>query len=273
MPTPYRLGVPRYANTAPLYHYLKEGSELRFSYGVPTELNQWVLEGQVDLSLVSSYFYLQHADKLKPLPDFSVADLGPVYSVNLFHNKPWNELKTVALTTESATSVELLKYLIKLDGLEVEYSRKAGGLELLKQFDGVLLIGDGAIQSYTKLFPVLPESVHQVPKRFGETQVTDLSMKWFERTRLPFVFAVWVTRKDEAPPPGIVRQLRAARQKGLGNLEKVARTEANRLGIAIRLMQHYLFNFRYHLEAPDRLGLQAFAEAVGLSYPDEYWEV
>ena len=270
---PYRLGVPRYANTAPLYHYLKEGKDLEFRYGVPTELNQWVLEGQVDLSLVSSYYYLQHADKLKPLPDFSVADLGPVYSVNLFHNKPWSELGSIALTTESATSVELLKYLIKQDGLEPDYTSKAGGLELLKQFDGVLLIGDQAILNYTKLFPFLPESVHQVPKRFGQTNVTDLSMKWFERTRLPFVFAVWVTRKSESPPPEVVRQLRIARLKGLGNLEKVARTEANRLGVAFQLMQHYLFNFRYHLETPDRLGLQAFAEAVGLPYPEEFWEV
>jgi len=269
----YVLGVPRYANTSPLYHFLQESEELQFRYGVPTELNQWLLEGSVDLSLVSSYFYLANADRLRPLPDFSIADLGPVYSVNLFHKVPWDRLKRVALTTESATSVRLLRYLLEADGLRVEYTSEAGGLELLERYDGVLLIGDRAIQTYAGLLPALPESVHQVPWQVGGVQVTDLSMKWYERTRLPFVFAVWATRKDEPPPPAVVRKLRAARQKGLGNLETVSLAEARRLGVPQPLMQHYLWNFRYQLEAPDRLGLQAFAEAVGLAYPDDYWDV
>ena len=269
----YILGVPRYANTAPLYHFLEEGDGLAFRYGVPTELNRWLLEGSVDLSLVSSYFYLQHADKLRPLPDFSVADLGPVYSVNLFHRTPWSQLKQIALTTESATSVRLLQYLLESEGLEVQYTPEQGGLELLECYDGVLLIGDRAITTYYSLLSVIPESVHQVPKQLAGIHITDLSMKWFERTRLPFEFGVWATRKNAPPPLEIVRRLRAARSLGLGNLAAVASTEARRLGVPERLVQHYLWNFRYHLEAPDRMGLQAFAEAVGLPYPDDYWEV
>lgn len=276
----YVLGVPRYANTAPLYHFLEEGDGVSFRYGVPTELNRWLLEGEVDLSLVSSYFYLKHASKLRPLPDFSVADLGPVYSVNLFHRKPWQDLKKVALTTESATSIELLKYLLALDGVEAEYTPEQGGLELLERYDAVLLIGDSAIATYFGLFSIIPESVHQVPTTFtgGQTpgmalQVTDLSMRWFEKTRLPFVFAVWATNKNTPPPPEVIRRLRNARSLGLGNLSAVAGTEAQRLGVHERLMQHYLWNFRYHLEAPDRLGLEAFAKAVGLAYPNDFWEV
>lgn len=275
----YILGVPRYANTAPLYHFLEESDGIAFRYGVPTELNRWLLEGEVDLSLVSSYFYLKNADKLRPLPDFSVADLGPVYSVNLFHHKPWAKLKKIALTTESATSVELLKYLLGSDGIEAKYQAVQGGLELLQDYDGVLLIGDRAISTYFGLLSIIPESVHQVPREFMGThshaslQVTDLSLKWFEQTYLPFVFAVWATRKNAAPPPEIVRRLRTARSLGLGNLSAVAGTEAQRLGVSDRLMQHYLWNFRYHLETPDRLGLRAFAKAVKLPYPDDYWDL
>lgn len=82
--------------------------------------------GSVDLSLVSSYFYLEHAHQLRPLPDFSVADLGPVYSVNLFHRIPWNDLKRIALTTESATSVRLLQYLLEADGIQAQYTPAQG---------------------------------------------------------------------------------------------------------------------------------------------------
>ncbi|RDI96038.1 solute-binding protein [Meiothermus sp. QL-1] len=269
----YVLGVPRYANVAPLYHFLEEGDGIAFRYGVPTELNRWLLEGSVDLSLVSSYFYLQHADKLRPLPDFSIADLGPVYSVNLFHRKPWCELRRIALTTESATSVRLLQHLLETDGILADYSPEQGGLELLERYDAVLLIGDQAITTYCGLLSILPESVHQVPREIGGLRITDLSMKWFERTRLPFVFALWTTRKNAPPPPEVVRRLRQARSLGLGNLAAVASHEAQRLGVPKQLMQHYLWNFRYHLELPDRLGLEAFAQAVGLPYPDDYWDV
>lgn len=269
----YILGVPRYANTAPLYHFLEEGDGVAFRYGVPTELNRWLLEGSVDLSLVSSYFYLENADHLRPLPDFSVADLGPVYSVNLFHRKPWSELRHIALTTESATSVRLLQHLLETDGIEARFTPEQGGLELLERYDGVLLIGDRAISTYFGLLSIIPESVHQVPTQVEGIRITDLSMRWFEQTRLPFVFAVWATRKTAPPPPEIIRRLRAARSLGLGNLAAVAGTEAQRLNVPERLMQHYLWNFRYHLEAPDRLGLQAFAKAVGLPFPDDYWDV
>ncbi len=269
----YILGVPRYANTAPLYHFLDEGDGISFRYGVPTKLNQWLLDGSVDLSLVSSYFYLQNADKLRPLPDFSVADLGPVYSVNLFHRKPWSELRRIVLTTESATSVRLLQYLLEADGIEAELVARPGGLELLNGYDAVLLIGDRAIISYFGLLSIIPESVHQVPTEVEGIRITDLSLRWFERTRLPFVFALWATRKTAPPPPEVVRRLRVARSLGLGNLAAVAGTEAQRLNLPERLMQHYLWNFRYHLEAPDRLGLQAFARACKLAYPDDYWDV
>lgn len=269
----YVLGVPRYANTAPLYHFLQEGEGLRFRYGVPTELNRWLLQGDVHLSLVSSYFYLQNTQHLRALPDFSVADLGPVYSVNLFHRRPWQQLQRIALTTESATSVRLLQLLLEQDGLNPQMVPEQGGLELLESYDGVLLIGDKAFATYAGLMPTLPESVHQVPTQVGDIWISDLSMRWYERTRLPFVFGVWATQAHQPPPIEVVRRLRIARSLGLGNLAAVAGTEAQRLGVNERLMQHYLWNFRYHLEAPDRLGLQSFAQMVGLQYSENYWDV
>ncbi|KGQ22322.1 menaquinone biosynthetic enzyme MqnA/MqnD family protein [Thermus filiformis] len=269
---PYLLGVPPYANTAPLYHYLRPSRTLAFRYGVPTQLNAWVREGAVGLSLVSSHFFLQHQDLLVALPDFSVAVLGRVYSVNLFHKRPLSELRRVALTTESATSVALLKWLLEEEGVRPLYERQAGGLELLKEFDGVLLIGDRAITAYAGLLDALPPYPEALPTRFGEVWVSDLSMLWFQKTRLPFVFALWAARKDLLPPKGVVERMRKARRRGLAHLGRVARREADRLRVHPALMEHYLWNFRYHLEAPDLLGLEAFAQAVGLPYRPRFSE-
>ncbi len=269
----YRIGLPHYANTAPLLHFLAapHGVELRF--GVPTELNRWLLEGEVDLSLVSSYFYLEARGALRALPDFSVAVLGAVYSVNLFHRKPWDRLERVALTTESATSARLLGHLLEQSGVTAEMEPANVGLEGLDRYDGVLLIGDRALTAYANLLEHAPVSVHDLPTRPGGVYVSDLAMRWFRATRLPFVFALWATRSGEQPPPEVVALLRRARREGLGRLGEVAAAEAERLGIAAPLLQHYLWNFRYHLEPPDRLGLAAFAGAVGLSGPEEYWSV
>lgn len=265
----YVLGVPPYANVAPLYRFLEGGWPLR--QGVPAELNRLVLSGEVGLSLVSSYFYLVHQEELGLLPDFSVAVLGRVYSVNLFHKGNLADLQRVALTTESATSVALLQLLLRERGIAPSYQRAEGALELLETYDGVLLIGDRAIQAYAQLLPSLPETPHALPTRFGEVEVVDLSMLWFARTRLPFVFAVWAYRKENPPPLGLVQALRRARRQGLARLGEVAEGEARRLGVHPALMEHYLWNFRYHLEEPDRLGLAAFAEALGLPFAPRYY--
>ncbi len=254
----YRVGLPPYANVAPLAHFLKpQGFELKKA--VPTELNRALLAGELDLSLVSSVFYLEHQDYLEPLPDFAVAVLGRVYSVNLFSRMPFEQARRIALTTESATSVRLLKLLLGEDRV---YERVEGGLELLERYDGVLLIGDRAIRAYAELLPSPLESVHDLPERPGGVHVTDLAEAWYRRTRLPFVFAVWAHPKDAPPPPGVLAELRRARREGLAHLGEVARTESKRLGIAWPLLLHYLWNFRYHFEAPDREGLAAFARLV-----------
>jgi len=269
----YRIGLPHYANTAPLVHFLEppHGVELRF--GVPTELNRWLAEGEVDLSLVSSRFYLEARGALRALPDFSVAVLGAVYSVNLFHQKPWDELERIAVTAESATSVRLLAHLLEQSGVRAEMEPAPVGLEGLETYDGVLLIGDRALTAYAGLLEHTPASVHDLPRRPGGYRVTDLAMRWFRETRLPFVFALWATRSGEQPPPEVVALLRRARRTGLGRLGEVAAAESERLGVPAPLLQHYLWNFRYHLEAPDRLGLAAFAEALGFTGPEEYWSV
>jgi chorismate dehydratase len=211
----YRLGLPPYANVAPLAHFLRpEGFEL--VQAPPTALNRMLSEGELDLSLASSLAYLERQEAWGLLPDFSVAVLGPVYSVSLFHRAPLEGLRRVALTGESATSVALLRLLLEERGVRPHYERAEGELELLEDYEGVLLIGDRAIKAYARLLRNLPETPMDLPTRFGEVEVTDLAMAWFRRTRLPFVFAVWAYRKENPPPKEVVQALRRARPPGPG---------------------------------------------------------
>lgn len=252
-PRTERLGIVSYTNVAPLHWGLELWPGASFVRGVPTELNRQLLDGSIDLTLVSSVEFLRHRDVLRALPDFSIATLGPVYSVMLFHRVPWDELsgKRIALTTDSATSVELLKVSLREAGIEAEFVPMAPDLDaMLTTCDAGLLIGDVALR----------EAVAKREVNGAKPFITDLGRAWYDLTRLPFTFAVWASRKDQPPSELLVAKLRAAREQGLGNLAAVSRPEADKLGVSESVVQRYLGNFRYYLEPPDRDGLLAFAE-------------
>ena len=248
-----RLGIVSYTNVAPLHWKLKPWEGASFVRGVPTELNRQLLDSEIDLTLVSSVEFLRHRDRLQALPDFSIATLGPVYSVMLFHWQPWESLtgKKIALTTDSATSVQLLKVLLEGSGIHAELVPLKPNLDtMLETCDAALLIGDVALQ----------EAVAKRAVNGKRPLITDLGEAWYDLTKLPFTFAVWASRKDRPPSELLVAKLRAAREYGLGELAAVSQPEAVKLGVSESVVQRYLGNFRYYLEPPDRDGLLAFAD-------------
>ncbi len=264
-----RLGIVRYTNVAPLHWGLVPWQGASFVRGVPTELNRKLLEGEIDLTLISSYEFLKRRLELKALPDFSIATLGPVYSVMLFHWQPWQDLagKRIAVTTHSATSVKLLEILLAEAAIDAELVPVEPDLErMLRNYDAALLIGDSA----------LTEAVAQRDIDGHRPLLTDLGEAWYRLTRLPFTFAVWASRKDRPPSGLLVKRLRAAREQGLGQLAEVARAEAGRLNLSPVVIQRYLSNFRYYLEPPDRDGLISFAERILPSFEPgelEFWDI
>ena len=269
---PERVGIVAYTNVAPLNWGLEpwpsNGGKAEFVHGVPTVLNAALDRGEIDLTLVSSIEFIRNRHRYKALADFSIATLGPVYSVMLFHRPQWADLSgaKIAVTTESATSVELLRVLLAADGVEAELVPTHGSLdELLAGADAALLIGDAALRGAV---------THLEPRRSGPggrpvsgasvkdktLHVTDLGEAWYRMTRLPFTFAVWASLDDRRPSPQLVEEFRDARRAGLGRLEEVAAAESRKLSLPAEVVQRYLENFRYYLEPPDLDGLYAFAK-------------
>jgi chorismate dehydratase len=159
--------------------------------------------------------------------------------------------------------VALLEVLLRGRGLTPALERAEGEAQDLLDsgYDGVLRIGDSALREwYGVVGPLTPETTMTTLPHGGRgVTVTDLAEAWFHLTGHPFVFAVWAYRRGEPPPPELVQAMREARRAGLGHLAAVAARHARGLGLPARVVQHYLWNFRYHLEAPDRLGLREFA--------------
>jgi chorismate dehydratase len=262
-----RLGIVSYTNVAPLHWRMEPWEGASFVHGVPTELNARLLDGDIDLTLVSSVEFVRHRAVLRALPDFSIATLGAVQSVMLFHRAPWSDLSgaSVAVTTDSATSVALLETLLREDGISTRFVPHAPDLdEMLRHHDAALLIGDVALE----------ESVSARAVRGAVPLRTDLGEAWYRSTNLPFTFAVWAAHVERPPSPRLVAELRAARSRGLGHLAAVATEAAEALRLSPEVLLRYLANFRYFLDPADRRGLEAFAARVDPAFtPDElrYW--
>lgn len=263
------LGVIDYLNTQPIEYRIGERlPDIRVYRGVPTEISRALLAGEVDLAPIPAYDYARCADRLLVVPGLSIATLGAVNSVNLF---AWRadprELDgcAIALTTHSATSVNLLRVLCERHyQIAPEWRRMAPDLDaMLAECEGALLIGDVALRE-----AVLRRHIG----RRGLPYLFDLGDEWLKLTGLPFTFAVWAVRReraDEVREAGIVPALYAAREAGLRNIDAIAAAYAPRLGLPAGVCAKYLRDLRYNLTDDDMAGLRLF---LSYALPEFRWE-
>jgi chorismate dehydratase len=246
-----RVGRISALNMYPIYHGLERaaGPELTFTDGVPTALNRALLEDRLDVSAVSSIAFARHADELRLVPVASITASGAVDSIQVFSRVPLDEVRTVAVTPHSATSVALLRILLgpRPQPFEVLAEPPAAALE---RVDGVLLIGDEALRGLRS-----PFAAHH----------TDLAELWNRLTGLPMVFAVWAARADAARERAgalaeLAELLGAARAAYLADPEAVVTAAARRFPFPADFIRPYLRRLRYDFGEAERAGLEAFFE-------------
>src|SRR5439155_283499 len=121
--------------------------------GKPAELNELLVAGGLDVSVISAVEYARHADLLRLLPEIGITSDGPVKSVALFSRRTVTELegRTVLLTASSRTAVALLDLLCRdvwqVRPNMVQARAEATDLDTLARLphDAVLVIGDAAL--------------------------------------------------------------------------------------------------------------------------------
>ena len=147
-----RIGHFEFLNGYPLYYGLEKGAGwgcFDLVHGVPTRLNRLLLGGELDISPISSIEYAANSDSLVLFPRLSISADGAVDSIQLISNRPIDEIHSVALTGQSATSVVLLKILlIQKYGLSPDFvPLGTAAADALKENDAVLLIGDQGLSA------------------------------------------------------------------------------------------------------------------------------
>jgi chorismate dehydratase len=234
-----RLGRISYANMAPVFYDLDPEAFEQVA-GVPTELNRKLMDGEIDVAPISSIEYARNADQLRLLPQLCVSTEGAVDSIQLITKKPLEQVRSVAVTPESATSVVLTRVLL-------------GDVELVsleQPADARMLIGDAALRSAFE----------------DPTPHHDLGRLWQERTGLPMVYAVWACRDGLADG---LEELERAHLRSLAiaraEPESLARRASADYGWPAGFLARYFEKLRFHFGPRERQGLHRFFELAHLA--------
>lgn len=252
-----RVGRIAFANCTPIFMALEEeglGAGVELVHGVPTDLNRMLDDGSVDVSPSSSVAWLRAPEKLGFLPDLSISSIGGVESVVLFSDVPLERLDgaSVGLTPSSATSVVLLRILLEgFASVGPVYRPEPA------ECDAVLLIGDAALKESRE-------------KKWNYAY--DLGKLWYEATSTPFVFALWLVRRDSfnrspLEVRDLYRRLVAARQVAYRNYPRYSRLAPEAAWLGEDGLRRYWGTISYDLTAWHLAGLARFAaeaRAMGL---------
>ncbi len=211
-----KIGFIDFVNTLPILLPILEGHvqiEGELVTGNPQELNKLMEKGDLDISSVSLFYYLQKQEKLGLFMDVSISSCGEVGSVELYSKIDPAKLdgKVIQVPRSSATSINMLKILL----LE-----ECGAKPILIEVDNpdcldpacqaALVIGDRAL---------LVEAEWAAKGLIKK----DLAAWWVQHIKLPAVFGVWVYKKElEKNCPEKIREmtetLNRARRLGLRDL-------------------------------------------------------
>ena len=251
-----RLGRIGYINCYPVYGAIDRGmvpAPAELVTATPSELNDLLAAGELDVSVVSAVEYARNAAAYHLLPDLAISCDGPVRSVMLFARRPVEALDqgTILLSASSRTSVYLLQLLCQ-DVWHVrprfaEARAEAADLGALAGLphDAVLVIGDSALV---------------LTARGAYPYAYDLGEVWKRWTGLPFVFAVWAARREEDRPQvlAVHRALLEARAWGLDHLDDLASQAAQVTGTDVTACREYLSGLDYGLSYKHLEGLTSF---------------
>jgi chorismate dehydratase len=248
-----RLGHIVYSNCFPVHALLVDRPpppDIVIVPGVPSELNEQLAHGEIDVAPCSSIEYARHLTEYAVLPGHAIASDGAVHSILLESMVPAEGLSgcEVLVPTASATSVVLLRILLE---------RRFGVKAKLRWFDqsrpedplasgaaAALWIGDVALR---RCIP---------PDR----RVLDLGNAWQEWTGLPFTFAVWQARQgvDARALARLQDVLLESRSYFAANTEELAHRHAAGFGVEATALVRYWRALRYSLDDEALRGLMHF---------------
>lgn len=214
-----RVGLVPFLNVAPL-------SDIPYdiTYAVPSKLNLMMRNKELDVAFCSSVEYFE--GNYERVQGLGLAAHQAIKSVNLYLQGPLDHAK-IRLDPSSATSNALLQILCE------------GRATFDEKGTSHLLIGDAALK--------------QPCKEGFET--IDLASWWYEKTRLPFVFALFIKQKG-VDTAELEEALFASLKRFGPQIDDLAKEH----GLAKKQLIDYFNLCHYQLGPLEEQGLEYFHE-------------
>ena len=176
----FRVGCVPYVNARPLVAAFDQPNEfIEVVYEVPSALPALLDSGVVDAILVSSIELLRR-DDLLPVAEVGIMSYGPVQSVRMLSKVPLTDIKSLALDQSSMTSNILAQVILAEQGVFPRTETlPPDQSNMLANHDACVIIGDKGFEADgTGLVDI------------------DLGKAWTDMTGLPFVWALWLGKKE-----------------------------------------------------------------------------
>jgi chorismate dehydratase len=240
-----RISAVSYLNSKPFIYGLQQSDiikDIQLSLDTPAACAEKLLNNKVDIGLVPVAI-LPRLSNYHILSNYCIGAVGPVSSVKLYSRVPLKNIESIWLDHQSRTSVALTRVLAKEHWhIDPKWLKGEEGYE--KKITGNtagVVIGDRTFELNDKF----------------EYQY-DLSEQWYQFTKLPFVFACWVTTKELSPAFHVA--FNAALEKGVDATGLLSK-EINKTGKYKTDVYEYLHKYlSYKFDDEKRKGLKLFLE-------------
>lgn len=230
-----------YLNSKPFEYGLKNANtadQFIIKTATPSVCASDFISGEADIALIP-VGALHDLKDYKIISDYCIGCDGEVRTVCIFSNEKIEDCTRLLLDNHSRTSVLLSRVIMQsFFEISLPFSPLAIDQYTHHKGDAVLMIGD-------KVF----EHEHKFAFKY------DLGMIWKEWTGLPFVFAVWVAKKEVHSD--IEKKLNQAFKLGIDHLPEIIKSES---GDNLDLYYYFSHNIQYLLDEPKRQALTLFLQ-------------
>jgi len=237
-----RITAVKYYNTLPfIYGITRSGllSGFDLSLDVPSECARKLAAGEADLGLIP-VGALPSIPDYRIISDFCIGAVSDVQSVILLTDSELSSLTKIYLDTDSRTSVVLVKVLAeRLWKINPAWESASNFTGALKPGEGIVAIGD-------KTFSLRPKFRY----------CYDLAGEWIRMTGLPFVFAVWASRKPLND--SFLRSLNNALGWGVEHKNESVSIAADLIISKEELLSYLEQAIHYPLDDQKRQGMELF---------------
>lgn len=183
------IGSVPFRNVVFPYYFIEKNpgkfkDHIKFHSAFPPQLGELVLNNRVDIAPVSSIIYAMHPEFFI-LPDFSISAKKRTGSIVLISKKNFEEISSVCLPSNSATSIVMLKIIFKIKGINAKF-KISNSID--EKCDAALFIGDDGIAARERFLNHAHKNV----------DVIDLGEEWNKITGKGMVYALWLINKKSA---------------------------------------------------------------------------